>query len=170
MNDYKNRLEDQGIITQCEIRTLETNGPIDFNFRSSPIVNRAIIKSQFLKDAFAELDAPGAGVVRIRMSPEAPFLSMSVRGDSSSYQVDFPLDKDQDVFTAFECKEAVTHSYKLSLIHPCVRVLAKAEQTNMRINEDGMLSMQHVIPNETGNSNWVEFLICCDDEISIDQN
>jgi len=157
-------LEDQGVITQCQIRTLDAMGPIDFNFRSSPIVSRAIVKSELLKEALAELEPPGGSIVQIRMSPEASFLSMAVNGDSCSAQVDFPSDgQSNDVFTAFECKEAVTNSYKLNLIRPCVKVLAKSEQTNIRMNSVGMLSMQHVIPAEDGNTNWIEFLICSEE-------
>jgi cell cycle checkpoint protein len=154
-------LEEDGVITQCEIKTLEAEAPIDFNFRSSAIISRAVVKSQFLRDCFAELDVPGASKVTVHMSPEAPFLSMSVEGDSSSCKVDFPSDKEAEVFTEFEAKSATSNTYPLSLIRPCAKALAKSDHTNLRINEGGMWSMQHVIPANDGTlTNWVEFLIC----------
>jgi hypothetical protein len=98
------RLEEGGVITQCEIQTLEGSGPVDFNFRQHTVKSRSIIKvrgpsmvvvarvnglvqSQFLRDAFAELSAPGAKFVTIRWFTQAPYLSFSVVGDSSSCQV-----------------------------------------------------------------------------------
>jgi len=60
--------------------------------------------------------------------------------------------------TEFECKEAITTIYPLSAIRLCIKALGKAEHTRLRINQEGMLSLQHVIQmGET--SNWVEFFI-----------
>jgi len=157
-------LEEGGVITQCEVHTLENTNPIDFDFRAAPITSRAVIKSQFLKNSFAELDVPGATEVLVGMYPRAPFLQMSTKGNSSSCQIDFPMEKDADVFTEFDCKEESVHRYPLSLIRPCVKALAKSDHTNLRMNQEGMLSMQHVIPASDGHTNWVEFLICAQEE------
>jgi len=90
---------------------------------------------------------------------------MSVKGDSSSVEIDFPMDETTEVFTEFECVQPASNRYSLSLIRPCMKALARADHTNMRINDDGMLSMQHVIPTRDGQfSNWVEFLLCAQDE------
>ena len=50
-------------------------------------------------------------------------------------------------------------SYPISHLTLSQKALDKAQQTALRLNEEGMLSMQHVIPaGEEGVSNWVEFL------------
>lgn len=122
-------------------------------------------QSQFLKDCFAELDVPGASRITIHMTPGPPYLSMDARGDSSSCCVDFPVDEPgsagTDVFTEFESKGRSSNSYSLNLIRPCAKALAKADHTNVRVNKQGMLSMQHVIPSgdSADSNNWVEFLI-----------
>lgn len=158
-------LEDDGVITECEIRTLEDVDSADFNFRGSPIAARTVIKSTFLKECFSELDVPGADGISIHMMPRAPFLSMSVKGDNTSVEVDFPSDQSSEVFTEFECRTLASNTYSLSMIRPCIKALAKAENTNLRMNEDGMLSMQHVIPTRDGIfTNWVEFLLCAQEQ------
>ena len=48
-------LEEDGIVTQCEIATIEEEEEVDFNFRSSAVVSRAVVKSQYLKQVFAGL-------------------------------------------------------------------------------------------------------------------
>lgn len=148
------------------MRTLEDVTAAEFDFRRSVITARTVIKSGFLKECFAELDIPGATTVTIAMGPSSPFLSLSVRGDSNTVVIDFPTDRAvSDVFTEFECQEPVKNSYSLALIRPCIKALAKAENTNLRMNEDGMLSMQHVIPTKDNLfTNWVEFLLCAQED------
>ena len=53
------------------------------------------------------------------------------------------------------------------MIKPCIKALVKADVTNIRVNNEGMLSLQHVIPTGTeGLTNWVEFRICSHEEES----
>lgn len=141
-------LEDAGVITQCEVSTLAVPPPVDFEFRTCPIVARAVVKSSFLRDCMAELDVAGGEQIAIHFTQKAPFLSMQAKGAGSSVQIDFPSDNSTDVFTEFQCKHNSLRSYSLSLIRPCIKALAKADHTNLRINQQGMLSMQHVIPDK----------------------
>lgn len=135
-SDVQLLLEDGGVITQCELRTLDEVIPAEFSFRSSNVTARTVIKSGFLKECFAELDIPGATTVSLFMSPQAPYLSMSVKGDTNTVEIDFPSDRSHsEVFTEFDCKEPITNTYSLALIRPCVKALAKAEHTNLRMNE-----------------------------------
>jgi cell cycle checkpoint protein len=152
-------LEDRGVITQCEIKTLDTPGPMEMNFRTSAITHRAIIRSEVLKDAFQDLDVPEADSVSVHMTPDVPYLSMSVDGASCRCQVDFATEQATDVFTAFQCADPVTHRYSLELMKPCVKALLKSDHVNVRANRDGMMSMQHVINAHDGNPHWVEFLL-----------
>lgn len=157
-------LEEVGTITTVEIKTLEIARPLDLTFSSSQIIARAVIKSSFLRDCFTELEVPGGIKMSITMTDKAPYLSMSVIGDCSSVQIDFPSDENaSDVFTEFECKFPITMTYPLNLTRPCTKALARADHTNLRINQSGMLSMQHVIA--AGNTtNWVEFLISAQED------
>eukprot|EP00808_Paulinella_micropora_P009199 g60195.t1 len=155
-------LEDAGAVTQCEIVTLEPPASPDFNFRASGILNRITLKSKLLRDAFLELDVPGATFLNMRVSSKAPNFSLSVEGDSSNCTVDFP--SEEQLFTQFEVKEDTSTTYSLNVIRPCMRALAKADHSNLRWNSTGMLSMQHSILTPDGNSaSWVEFLMVAQD-------
>jgi len=153
------RLESEGVVTECEITTLEVSRATDFTFRAFKLIGRAVLKSQYLRDCFAELEAPGATEFSIHMLPRAPFLSIQLQGDSTSCKVDFPTEMSVDVFSEFECTQEARFSYPISHLTLSQKALDKAQQTALRLNEEGMLSMQHVIPaGEEGVSNWVEFL------------
>ena len=39
-----NRLEDNGIITECSIRTMETDSLVNFEFDTDKVINKIIMK------------------------------------------------------------------------------------------------------------------------------
>lgn len=153
-------LERDGVVTRCELRTSVPSEVPDINFRGSELTARLVMASSYLRDAFAELDTSDARTVQIGMSPAAPFLTMQAVGDSGSCRVEFTEDK-SDVFSEIGVEHgAVQHSYNLDVVRPCLKVLGKAQQTNVRTNARGVLSMQHVIPTNESTSQWIEFLVC----------
>lgn len=157
-------LECNGVVTECSIRTVDTPELLDINFRMSPMTARFIIESAHLREAFAELESSDAATVAICMSPTVPHLCLAAEGDASSARIDFVGDP-AGVFSEVTCAGgAVEHKYNLAVVRPCLRVLAKANCTNLRMNEAGVLSMQHVIPTDDGFQQWVEFLLCAIDD------
>ena len=70
-------LEEEGIVTECAINIQDgEESDIDYNatFRSSEELNKLIIKSDCLRDAFNELaETPGATSITVLISPTAPF-------------------------------------------------------------------------------------------------
>nr|CAD7588304.1 unnamed protein product [Timema genevievae] len=49
-------LEEDGVITDCNIRTLEPENPVEFTFNADSDINKVIIKSEPLKEIFNDLD------------------------------------------------------------------------------------------------------------------
>jgi len=39
-----NRLEDSGVVTDCSLKTMESDDTLDFNFSGANVVNKVIIK------------------------------------------------------------------------------------------------------------------------------
>lgn len=74
--------------------------------------------------------------------------------------MEFP--DDPDIFSVLECKKSVTVRYNIQLIRLTMKALALAEQTHLRMNEQGMLLMQHSFrPDDTVNvKNWIDFILC----------
>jgi hypothetical protein len=162
------------VVTQCEIATLaqdEEGDKPDFDFPGAAQSARAVVASKFLYECFAELDVPGGEICTVLMAQSSPFLSMAVKGSSSSVKIDFP--DDINAFVEFECKHRaqVSANYSLAMLRPCVRGLAKATQTNLRINPDGLLSLQLNIRNaDSHTSNWVEFMVCPKQQLHSDSS
>ena len=41
---HTDRLEENGVVTDCHIKTLEPDETLDFNFNSSNVINKIIMK------------------------------------------------------------------------------------------------------------------------------
>jgi cell cycle checkpoint protein len=76
-------LEENGVVSNCALKTLDAEELQNFNFRSSPIL---IMEAEYLKDAFNELDW-SSKQVRVLLSPDPPYFRLSTQGPSGSCQV-----------------------------------------------------------------------------------
>ncbi|RUP48289.1 repair protein Rad1/Rec1/Rad17-domain-containing protein [Jimgerdemannia flammicorona] len=132
-------LEDSGVITLCKITTFEPEPELDFDFNSTPSVQRVIMKSEWLRDAFNELDSTSDRVTFL-ISPERPFFRLSSFGVAGSTEMDYP--KDTDVLESFYCTAIAQHSYRFSLIQHCLKALNASKKSSIRTNERGFMSMQ----------------------------
>jgi cell cycle checkpoint protein len=87
--------------------------------------------------------------------------------------MDYP--DDRQVLESYECIEKVKVSYRLSSINKTLRVLQQSTKTSLRIDTDGLLSLQFVIPPPVkgkkggdggGDGGWVEFrCMALDDDV-----
>lgn len=59
-------------MTVCRINTQEPEDLLDFNFCSTNVVNKIILQSDGLREAFSELDMTSE-VLQITMSPDKPY-------------------------------------------------------------------------------------------------
>ncbi|RUS30811.1 cell cycle checkpoint protein RAD1-like protein [Jimgerdemannia flammicorona] len=149
------RLEDSGVITLCKITTFEPEPELDFDFNSTPSVQRVIMKSEWLRDAFNELDSTSDRVTFL-ISPERPFFRLSSFGVAGSTEMDYP--KDTDVLESFYCTAIAQHSYRFSLIQHCLKALNASKKSSIRTNERGFMSMQFMIPTTDTLTSFVTFL------------
>jgi len=155
-------LEDQGVRTDCGLRTIDAgDGVTDFNFRAVPILNKVIIKSECLKEALNELDWSG-DVLTVLLSPDPPHFRLTTSGRSGSCQVDYP--KESKVFEAFDCQQTQCHGYKLKLLQPTAKALANSTTTQVRMNERGVLNLQHMFQTEDGETSFVDFFVVAQEE------
>lgn len=158
-------LEEGGVLTECEIRTIPAGDELDFPtaFRRSRILNKAWIRSEYLREAFIELsDLRGASTVTLYMAPHAPHLQLSASGNAGSCTVDFPMGSES--FMSFDSEREQLFNYHLSLLQFAFRGLAKAEESFLRINEDGMLNLHHrVVQQEDGEDAFVSFIMLPDE-------
>ena len=176
-----------GIVSTCAIPGLAVSDDYDDDsdedgngasglaiaFRSSPIVARAIVKSDYLRDAVVELsDVPGAASATIGISPRG--MDLAAIGHSTECQVSLPHAGNGAVFVSLECDPPKLHArtYPLHSVLSAFRGLEIASETCISINRRGMVAIQHQVVDEhvgNGQPNFVDFIMGClqdDDEDS----
>ncbi|XP_034298304.1 cell cycle checkpoint protein RAD1 [Pantherophis guttatus] len=156
-------LEEGGVVTVCKINTQEPEEILDFDFCSTNVINKIILQSEGLREAFSELDMTSE-VLQITMSPDKPYFRLSTFGDAGSTHLDYP--KDSDLIEAFHCNETQTNRYKISLLKPSIKALALSCKVSIRTDNRGFLSLQYMIRNEDGEICFVEYYCCPDEDVA----
>ncbi|XP_021235655.1 cell cycle checkpoint protein RAD1 isoform X1 [Numida meleagris] len=156
-------LEEGGVVTVCRINTQEPENLLDFNFCSTNVINKIILQSEGLREAFSELDMTSE-VLQITMSPDKPYFRLSTFGNAGSAHLDYP--KDSDLIEAFHCNQTQTNRYKISLLKPSTKALALSCKVSIRTDNRGFLSLQYMIRNEDGQICFVEYYCCPNEEIT----
>ena len=160
-------LEENGVVTECELITVAADETEENNFfdvfRKRNVLNRAIIKSDRLRDAFMELaDLPGASAVCLTMSPREPRFRMEARGSLFTLTIDLTpaaiasADKESKTtqaghdgtFIDFISEATQMYRYRVSSLRHVFRALGVARETLVQINEDGMLMVDHMLREE----------------------
>uniref|UniRef100_A0A0K8RWV2 Cell cycle checkpoint protein RAD1 n=1 Tax=Crotalus horridus TaxID=35024 RepID=A0A0K8RWV2_CROHD len=156
-------LEEGGVVTVCKIKTQEPEEILDFDFCSTNVINKIILQSEGLREAFSELDMTSE-VMQITMSPDKPYFRLSTFGNAGSTHLDYP--KDSDLIEAFHCNETQTNRYKISLLKPSIKALALSCKVSIRTDNRGFLSLQYMIRNEDGEICFVEYYCCPDEDVA----
>ncbi|KAM8793142.1 cell cycle checkpoint protein RAD1-like [Eudromia elegans] len=156
-------LEEGGVVTVCKINTQEPEELLDFDFCSTNVVNKIILQSEGLREAFAELDMTSE-VLQITMSPDKPYFRLSTFGNAGSAHLDYP--RDSDLIEAFHCNQTQTNRYKISLLKPSTKALALSCKVSIRTDTRGFLSLQYMIRNEDGQICFVEYYCCPDEDVT----
>ncbi|KAJ7826646.1 Rad1-domain-containing protein [Mycena leptocephala] len=171
-----------GPTTTCEITTYEAEPHLQLPFESDRMVLKIILKSSWLRDALSELDPscdkltfignPPPAVVtsgKQRQQPRTgsgtPMLRIQAAGTFGSTEMDYP--NDRDVLETFEC----TGPYRFGHISRTLRALQSSTKTSLRIDDEGLLSLQFLMPSakaksEAASDAFIEFrCLALDDEL-----
>ncbi|CAM9209518.1 unnamed protein product [Choristocarpus tenellus] len=165
---FRLTLEEGGVFTSCEIRTVyQDEEAMEFSalakaFTSREVTCKCILKSEYLKEAFQELaDVNGATCVTVVFGNTAPNLMLSASGSIGSSEIDFP--KTSEALITFDCQiPQVSWTYLMAGMEVGMRALPHADETYFRVNEEGILCIQHQIPMNLGQTSYVDVLICPD--------
>jgi len=74
-----------------------------------------------------------------------PMLRIQATGTFGSTEMDYP--NDRDVLETFECTRNVIFSYRFGHISRALRALQSSTKTSLRIDEEGLLSLQFLMPS-----------------------
>nr|CCA16416.1 conserved hypothetical protein [Albugo laibachii Nc14] len=174
-------LEERGVICECNLHVLEED-TVDIDcyelescFENSDVVGRCIIQSRPLRDAFMELyDLPSAASVTISMQQSTSESSSSIinglflRAESRAGSCEIAFRERSDAFIELECKQLPGRSLADSSFHVVIlqhafKALGHATESFLRMTQNGMLSVQHMILTSSGERAFVDALICPED-------
>ncbi|KAF9244225.1 Rad1/Rec1/Rad17 [Melanogaster broomeanus] len=179
--------DSSGPTTTCEISTFDPEPNIELPFDGDQTVLKIIFKSSsWLRDALSELDPscekitfisnPATDVAQRRGSagrsgePSKPLFRIKASGAFGSTEMDYP--NDREVLEIFECSRSVTVSYRFVHISRTLRALQSSMKTSLRIEEEGLLSLQFLVhvPKAKGggtSNSFIEFrCMALDEEVA----
>uniref|UniRef100_A0A1B6D9P5 Cell cycle checkpoint protein RAD1 n=1 Tax=Clastoptera arizonana TaxID=38151 RepID=A0A1B6D9P5_9HEMI len=94
-------LEENGIITDCLLKTMNADDILDFHFPTNSEINKIIVLANDFKEIFNDLDT-STDYVELFLSPEPPYFVITTHGLCGECQVNIP--QNCDMIELFECK------------------------------------------------------------------
>jgi len=166
---FRLSLQDSGFLMSCDLKALfseefdDRDGGLFDEFRDSADEVAILVQSIPLKDAVAELmEVSGAGSVRFDVGKSGMRLSTRGSGDNVC-EINFP--KDSSVFIMYQCDKAVQWTFPLTSLQLGMKALGVAKETYMRINVEGIMSIQHQIETNAQQETFINFLMVAEETI-----
>lgn len=157
-------MSEAGVTTTCELTTYESDTTEEIPFSRDSVALKTIMRSTYLLDAIAELSSVNPTNLSFQASPNASSvgtnLSLSASGALGSATVDFTTNTDSDtpILETFHCAAKTNASFKFSLFKAAQRAMASASKVSLRLDEDGVLSMQYLIETASNGGEGVAFV------------
>ncbi|XP_014604783.1 PREDICTED: cell cycle checkpoint protein RAD1-like [Polistes canadensis] len=149
-------IEENGVITDCSLKTQNPESLLDFHLEEENVYSRVVLKTELLKDILNELD-PTSEIIELLLSPEEPFFRISTNGLAGICHIELP--HDGDLIENFKCNTAATTKYKLAHIKPAMKALSPAYKVSLRTDTCGLLCFQYMIKTDEGSVSYVEYYI-----------
>ncbi|KDQ59631.1 hypothetical protein JAAARDRAFT_205648 [Jaapia argillacea MUCL 33604] len=168
-----------GPTAKCEITTFDSEPHLELSLPPENTHFKVILNSSWLRDALSELDPscekltfignPPVQNPRGARAPSKPLFRIQAAGTFGSTEMDYP--NDRDVIETFLCEHPVSFTYRFNHISKTLRALQNSTKTSLRIDGEGLLSLQFIIPfpkvGGTGHTDeFLEFLcLPLDDDV-----
>jgi cell cycle checkpoint protein len=152
-------MEEASVRTTCELTTYEPESFLeDIPFMRSDLQMKIILRSAVLHDALGELASTRPERVLFAASDNVKSFEMSAEGPHGSANVEFNnLDNSKLLDTFVVSKSGVTIYYNFGLLYHASRAMAVATKVSLRIDKQGVLSLQFMIEVEGGGVSFVDF-------------
>lgn len=158
--------EGRNLSTLCEFTTYEDYGALDMiELDLDNIVQKIIIKGQYLEDAIGELESLGTEVVTVRASSVvAPHFSLASQGDMGETMLSFP--NERSILETFIVETdhvppgqnvTVANSYQYNLIKMSRPALTIASRVSLRCDDNGFMSLQSMVELGDGRHSFIDF-------------
>lgn len=171
-------LTEATIRTTCNLTTYEPAFSEEIPFDRHQLAFKTIMRGSWLYDALGELSStsPERLTLWARTRGGKPYFALSSSGTLGSARVEFNNDNapppptntagtDQpavqpnllETFQLGDPASTLKSSYKFSLIQRAARAMSAATKVSVRVDEQGVLSLQFMIEVETGKVSFVDF-------------
>ena len=167
-------LEEGGVLSTAAIPGLLPPTPpsesLALAFSQSPIASRVLLKSEWLRYAWSELEyVPGSTTCTVAVSAQS--LQLATVGHVGECVVSLAAtpSNQNTCLLSLEVGKSIPRTYPFSSFRLGMRALDIAEETCLTINEMGMMAIQHQVLDQEGQANFVDFIMTClqdDDEVS----
>ncbi|KAI4155153.1 MAG: hypothetical protein LQ340_001189 [Diploschistes diacapsis] len=148
-------LEEAGITTTCELTIYEPEPLADIPFDKQALVQKIIMRSNLLHDAVTELSATSPTRVTMIASQASRYFALSSTGPHGSATVEFSTDP--QLLETFDVSGKLVNTYKYSMLKAASRAMAMASKVSIRVDRQGVLSLQFLIELNTGVKSFVDF-------------
>ncbi|KAH9826619.1 Cell cycle checkpoint protein RAD1 [Teratosphaeria destructans] len=160
-------MSDAGVTTTCDLTTYEAEGTEEIPFARDAVAVKTIMRSNALLDAIAELSSLNPEILTITASPSSrpgADLSLSASGALGSATVEFQADGagDTPILETHQCGAKTAASFKFALVKAAQRAMASATKVSVRLDREGVLSLQFLVEVEGGGAGGGEGVVFVD--------
>lgn len=149
-------MSESGVTTTCDLTTYEADSTEDIPFNRDVLALKTILRSSYLLDAINELSSmtPDSLTITAQPTSRSANLSLSASGAMGSANVDFKADtaSDTPILETFQCSDKTSASFKFALVKAAQRAMASAAKVSLRLDEEGVLSLQFLVEIEAGSA------------------
>jgi len=163
-------LTEASIRTSCDLTTYEPEYADEIPFDRHSLAFKTIMRGSWLYDAILELSStsPEKLTMYAKMVSGKPFFALSSTGTLGSARVEFNNQPSKPTFRSTDDANAATslletfqlsdnesvlrQTYKYSLIQKAARAMSVASKVSVRVDTQGVLSMQFMIEVEAAAS------------------
>lgn len=167
-------LTENNVETKCELTTYEPAHIEDIPFARDMLAAKVIMRSEWLADAISELAATNPEHLTIEAGPGKIGFRLRASGPLGSAEVEFDKPKPDGVSASFSHPTPGTavppantnapgvletflvqrrnvNSYKFSMVRAAALAMKQAIKVSIRVDDQGVLSLQFMIEVDTGN-------------------
>ncbi|KAK5121180.1 hypothetical protein LTR85_005664 [Meristemomyces frigidus] len=143
-------MSESGVTTTCDLTTYEADSAEEIPFSRDSLAVKTIMRSTYLLDAVTELSSMSPAHLTMVASPTSRAgadLSLSAAGALGSAIVDFTTHTSSEtpVLETFYCPNKTSASFKFGLFKHAQRAMAVATKVSLRMDEEGVLSLQFLV-------------------------
>lgn len=156
-------MSEAGVTTTCDLTTYEAEVSEEIPFQRENLALKAIMRSTFLLDTLSELSNMNPTNLTIQANPDSRSnsnLSLSASGPLGSSTIDFTTQTESEtpILETFQCSAKTSASFKFSCIKAAQRAMQSASKVSMRLDDDGVLSLQFLVEIGYGEGDGAAFV------------